>query len=180
MFVTAEDFEIPPYSIPNLADPQDETASDGTFEDFVEEQEELELRMLLGDTLYEEFVTNIESTDEWWAKLRDGGSYTYNEKSYKWKGMKDMLVPYIWFMWMRWLETKKTQEGASLAVTENGERVSLARELCFAYNEYAHKSGFSECRSVRNTLYGLLKSDPEHYATWEDCSEVEYINPWNI
>lgn len=179
MFVNEQDFEIPDFAIPNL---DDENASDGTFDDFCDEQEEGELRDLLGDSLYEQFVLGLAdvSPDAKWLVLRDGGSYTYGGKNYLWRGMKHLLKPFIWYAWMRDLEVKKSQVGANLALAENSEKVSLAPELCRKYNEYAYRSGFTLCRRYVSTLYGFLTANVGTYPDWDDQSEIEYINQFGI
>lgn len=180
MFTTAADFEIPPYAIPNIDTP--ETPDDDTFQDFVDEQEEAELRCLLGDVLYDQFIAGLavlpaEDIEVKWIRLRDGYTYSYGGKTRTYKGLRKLLKPYIWFMWMREEEIKKTAAGGSLAVAENSERVSLARELARGYNEYASLSGFVFCdKDEVNTLYGFLKAGVVDYPDWSDCSEIEYMN----
>lgn len=183
MFCTESDFELLPYNIPNLSDPLDENANDGTFEDYCDQVEAEVLEELLGLQLYEEFTLALAglTPDVWWTRLRDGYSYSEGDKTYTWKGMTWLLKPYVWFMWMRDNETKKTQEGGSVAVAENSERVSLAKELSMAYNDFAKRSGFVGCGNSKNSLYGFLASDKEHYGNWDSSgADIEYINHYNI
>ncbi len=54
MFVTASNFNIPPYDIPSL------TPGEGTtFAAFVNQEEERYLREVMGDQLYEAFIDGL-------------------------------------------------------------------------------------------------------------------------
>lgn len=54
MFVTQSDFDLIPYNLVNLPD-------DETFVDFINEQEEEHLRLLLGNLFYDALVVGIDS-----------------------------------------------------------------------------------------------------------------------
>lgn len=182
-FVATTDFELPPYAIPNLENPETE---DGSFGDIAGAYEAEELRDLLGPTLYDQFVAGLDVVSPAvpaakWLALRDGGTYSYRNTTMTWMGMKKLLIPLVYFMYMRDIEVKKTQAGGSLAEAENSERVSISKQLCISYNEYAHRSGFEGCRSYFNSLYGFLAVNKDiDYPDWNDCSEVEYINHYGI
>jgi len=52
MFVVATDFDLEPYSIPNLE-------SNNSFAAYVAEKEETALRQFFGNTLYDEFIVGL-------------------------------------------------------------------------------------------------------------------------
>lgn len=55
MFVTYSDFDIPPYDIPAL-----KTGDDTTFAHFITREEEKYLREVMGDQLYEAFISGLD------------------------------------------------------------------------------------------------------------------------
>ncbi len=60
MFVTAADFDLPPYNIPNLD-------KSNSFPDFVNQKEEEVLVQLFGRTLYNSFVSGYDALPDDWV-----------------------------------------------------------------------------------------------------------------
>jgi hypothetical protein len=153
MFVTAQDFDIPPYNLTNL----DKLGS--TFTTYVDRVEEEALRKVLGGSLYEQFkaglaVTPIEDIEERWIKLRDGDTYTYNDRNYSWIGMKKLLIPYVYQSWIGDTYLSPSGIGLVLPNAENATVVSPNDRICRAYNQYSSYVG-SSC-NMGDTLYGYL------------------------
>lgn len=69
MFVTAQQYDVAPYNIPNLDD-EDLLAA---FNSFVTQEEERMLRLLLGDMLYEAFVTSLAALPSPWVGNNNPG-----------------------------------------------------------------------------------------------------------
>ena len=136
MFIVAADFETPPYNLPNLND-------NTSFEDFVEEQEEEILRQLLGDSLYEAFIEGLEEDPipQRWIDLRDGKSYTYNDKTYKWKGIKKMLKPFIYSQWVRHDTDTATGVGIVVGNAENSQVINSSHRIAFSWNHFSRLAG---------------------------------------
>lgn len=177
MFVEATDFELEPYVIPNLEDP------DETLEDYADQEEAIILKQLMGSVLYEQFTLGLADLvpDQKWIDLRDGAAYTYGGTNYLYYGVKAFLRPYIWYRWTGDGEIKKAQSGGNLAVAENSEKVSLSMPLARAYNDFLSQTGFEHCdENTKNTLYGFLTAKEADYPDWVNESELEMINPWNI
>lgn len=59
MFVTAENFELDPYSLPNLV-------SDNSFFPYVEREEKSRLRKILGGLFYDAFIEGMEGLPSEW------------------------------------------------------------------------------------------------------------------
>jgi len=79
MFVTASDFNIPPYDLPNL----DKVAA--TFAAFIEQQEEKYLLEVLGDNLYTAFTDGL--VDDWVSTVATVINQEYAYGNDVWKAL---------------------------------------------------------------------------------------------
>lgn len=179
MFVTAEDFDLQPYNIPNLDKVEDNFAS------FIDREEEKRLRKLFGNMFYDAFVAglaalppqweqtitpdgydlndlvvngsniyksltadNVALTSDvasWevqaanrWLLLREGGAYLYYNRPQKWYGMKRLVTPLIYAMWVRYDVHRLTGMGVVASMkSENANTVGVAQTIVQAYNEYS-------------------------------------------
>lgn len=177
MFVVASDFDLPPYSIPNL----DKVPN--TFGPYVDQHEEEILISLLGASFYNSFIEGLEEDPipEKWSDLRDGADYIIDTHTYKWKGMKNMLVPFIYSEWLS--DTFDTLTGVGVVVgnPENSIARSPSARISRAWNQFAQTAGTympnyrsefqyglypdwayfdgQSCHDMRDTLYGYLKQN---------------------
>lgn len=145
--VTSDDFDILPYALPNLEEVQD------TFDEFVVEQQELILRKILGDSLFEAYEGGVDDEARY-TNLRDGEDYTYNGHTYKWKGLAALLKPYIFSQWLKYNADSVSEVGVVVAEVENSNGVSPAARIARAYNAFADLCG-NYC-DKEDTLYGYL------------------------
>lgn len=72
MFVTAEDFTVPPYNLPNLSEQSD------SFPDYVTRKEREVLSKIFGRTLYKEFIDAIGVLPAVWEQPEIGNGYSVN------------------------------------------------------------------------------------------------------
>jgi hypothetical protein len=160
MFLTAEDFNTPPFNLPQL----DEVAN--TFPDFVAGQEKDILTDLFGRLLYEDFAaavlasqleTNPVALPDRYVKLKDGDVYVYLNIEYKWVGVVKLLIPIIYARWIRDRVSYLTSLGGEVqAKTENSDVVTPSRRIASGENTFSKIAGNCYCR--RDTLYGYLSS----------------------
>lgn len=150
MFVTAQDFDTPPFQLANL----DKVSN--TFTDFVTEQEKEQLKKLLGKPLYDAFIEGLEdlTPEQRWIKLRDGDVYEYIDVEYEWFGMKSLLKPFIYSQWLRYTYQAHTGIGIIVPKAENSSVILPSAEIMRGVNKLSDIAG--NCRSVRNTLFGYL------------------------
>lgn len=162
MFVTASDFNTPPYDLPNLQ-------GNSTFDDFVDTQEEELLVDLLGRFLYDAFITGIdgieeEDIEERWIRLRDGYTYKHLNRTYHWYGLKKMLIPYIYSRWLEYNTEHTTGVGVIVANTENSTLTSPIFKIVRAWNEFVDMAvGNYEYGYGDNSLYGFLYNSEDTY-----------------
>lgn len=104
-----------------------------------------------------------------WLKLYAGERYTMSgTRSFNWKGMNTMLVPYIYSQWLN-----DTANGVNVTNTtaipkaENAEAVSPITTVCREFNNFSAIAGNS-C-DMKNTLYGYLYYSGETFL--EDVEE---------
>lgn len=149
MFVVKTDFDIQPYTIPNLS-------GNNNFLDYVEREEEDILKSLLGKSLYDAFIDGLDTDypEDRWVDLRDGADYIYLEKTYEWVGMKKMLIPYIFSMWLRDTFDNNSGIGVVVAKGENSKIINPGNRISRNFNEFSRIA--SNCKDQKNTLYGFL------------------------
>jgi hypothetical protein len=151
MFVTAADFNLIPYSIPNVE-------ANNSFQDYVDSAEKMVLESLLGISLYDAFVEglNTDYPEERWIDLRDGANYEIGVtlKKYRWVGMKKMLTPYIYQEWLSDTWDNHTGIGIVKGKGENAKVINPGRRIASAYHMFSTIAG-KHCER-RNTLYGFL------------------------
>ena len=185
MFCTAADFNLLPYSIPNLS----QVAN--TFQPYVDKKEAEMLKRLLGvalynaaiaghtalpplwangsydigdrvlylNDIYEAIADNVNkppdaNPDVWlfiesniWAPLGqgaiivwDGGTCGGVDQQIEWLGIKDMLIPYIFYCWLRDTWDNNSGIGIVQGKAENSEVIPPARRLVDAYNDFVLKA----------------------------------------
>lgn len=160
MFVEYTDVSKPPYQLPPI-EADDVT---GTFDPYVDEQERLCLIDLLGQKLYDDFITGLAGPpNPIWTNLAVGVEYEYQGKKYNWKGMDKMLTPFIYRAWSKdTLIDSLTNQGVQIAKVENAEVVSASRKMVKAQNDFATLAGYDRCQ-LFDTLYGYLYTSGETY-----------------
>jgi hypothetical protein len=157
MIVTVDDFDAIPFNLSSSVT----TAS--SFEDYIVEQEELELRRILGSNLFEAFKAGlaIVTPAQKWVDLKAGKTYQYLGKTYRWYGMKKALVPFIFSKWLKDTTQFPTDVAVVEATVENGKSVGPAIKIVKGYNTYSSLVG-EHCK-VKDTLYGYLLNSEATY-----------------
>lgn len=176
--LTTSDFLKIPYKIPSP-----ESLTD--LPDFIEAAETEALQDILGIKLYDDFKAGIEeeTPDDKWTDLRDGADYTIYSTLYRYKGLRDLLVPYVYAMWLRETYDKHTREGitVNLKATIQGvpatEAISPATRISRAFNAYSAKVG--DEGNMVNTLYGFMYQNRVDYEDWV-FTPPGTMNIWNI
>ena len=224
MFCTPDDFNLPPYAIPNL------NLVVNSFQAYVDKKEAEVLKRLLGVQLYyeaieghnalpdawakgpyiagdrvlylnsiyeaiidnENFPPDISPT-EWlfieannWAPLGGGaiivasaGTCGELNQQIEWLGMQDMLIPFIYYCWLRDNFDNFSGIGVVQGKAENAEVIAPARRLVDAYNEFAIKADTMHAFiTSSNTPDVVYENYP--YASSCGCSYPVYPGTINI
>lgn len=172
MFTTAADFNVIPYSIPNLAG----SGPINTFNTYVDEHEEDILKSLLGKTLYDAFIAGLDEDypEQRWVDLRDGATYVHQYKTYEWVGMKKMLKPFIFQSWLTDTFDNNSGIGVVVAKAENAKVINPGNRISRAYNEFSRIAGNPpECDAKLNTLYGYLNIEGAE-GTFDDSFDFSF------
>lgn len=163
MILDLTDFLDREYKIPNQNESRD-------LEAFIEKHEKEILKELLGYELFAELEAALESSAELedrWVDLRDGAEYTYNDKTYKWLGLVDLLKPAVYSRWINVGTYKFTNVGF---VQNNAQQQSATLEdmepfIVRAWNEFVLKVGYNYEQRF-GTLYGFMKANEADYDGW--------------
>lgn len=116
-----------------------------------------------------------------WLLIKNGSTYQYGGKNYRWAGMVDCLVPLIYSEWVEYGVAKLTKNGFVIPAMENNTSVDPRPYICRAWNDWCDKVG-GPC-GQRNSLYGYIWNtelstpgtfDDTFDATFEDFED--YLN----
>jgi len=158
--------------------------SDPTISEYIQKAESEALDMVLGVTLHEELKTALQGTPaQKWIDLVDGKLYTYQGVEYRYKGLRDLLVPYVYALWLR--DTFDTHAREGVFVNNNATiqgnpattSISPSTRISRAYNTFSEKVGGPHC--MEGTLYGFLHVHKSDYPSWV-FSPPGTMNIWNI
>lgn len=121
--------------------------------------------------------------DNKWLKLREGFTYTDNGKVYRYGGLKELLVPYIYSEYIRKNFVNVAKLGVNQPKTENSTVVGPADEIVRAYNEFVRLLGKSYFGySSVNTFYGFYWINRADYTDlcFDDECQILPINTFGI
>jgi hypothetical protein len=177
---------------------------ENNFEEFIAGAQKEILIDLLSINLYNKFEEGLDATppiDERWEKLLNGTTYKISYVTYRWKGMKELLVPAIYAKYYREIVYQFNGITASQAKSENSELINPAHKIVNAYNKFSEIAGYGFLSGEQgffstleeNTLFGYLYWSGSTYLAdiAPDYSSIESymynnyevpqpINTWNI
>ncbi len=167
MIIDPVHFNERPYKVPNQEESRD-------FSAFIEQAEDDIARMLLGHELWDEFnaaVNESGSLDDPTRDLLDGAYYTYNEKTYQYKGWVDLVRPVIFSLWLPNSTYKLTNIGY-VENTPTDKSTLIVDQYQFqidVWNKFIEKVGYSAMWGHHhlNSFYGFMKANEDNYPTWE-------------
>lgn len=166
MIIDVTDFNDRPYKVPNQEESRD-------FQAFIEMKEEELGRMILGNALFEEFRDALEGSapiDSIWDGLRDGASYDYQGRTYRYKGWVDMFRDGIFSEWLPNLTYKLTNVGFIENATPQQAKL-LEDQYPFQvhyWNKFVSKVGYQHGYgySCKDSFYGFMKANSSDYPSW--------------
>lgn len=166
MILTPSDFDARPYKVPNQAE-------SGDFGSFIDAQERELARGLLGVELAELFFQAVETSgavEQRFEDLRDGGTYTYQGKTYLYAGWVDLIRPAVYSLWQPQGTWKFTNIGW---VENNAPQQSKLIEDQYPFhvvywNEFCRKVGVSPSQKYLyvNSFYGWMTANQEDFPEW--------------
>ena len=181
-FVRPEDFHDIPYLIPD----QEENA--GNFTAFINAEKTKVLKKIFGLALYTQlqdaWQADPEPTSGIWFDLASVSGpllYEFADVQYEYKGLRSLLVPYIYSRWCKENMSKLTHSGFVTAVQDENQLISGADRIVKAYNAFIEELN-GGCDEVENTLYGFLQANLDDYGTdwvitWE---RWKFMNSFGI
>lgn len=175
MIIAVSDFVNRPYKLPNEPESPD-------FEDFIEAvEEEIAIKYLLGVELWEAFNDEVNSSgsgvpSDFFAKLRDGSTYTYSGILYKYNGWVDLIRPALYSNWQpegtyKFTNVGWTRNKANSAPQGYNQSELIEDQYQFHvkhWNDFASKVGCNgrNCYNRKNTFYGFMKSEEGNFDDW--------------
>ncbi len=120
--------------------------------------------------------------DNKWLKLKNGAEYEHESKTYQWRGMTWLLIPYIYSQWLEANADSFTGSGVVTDANENSQVGSPLVRICNSYNDFARRSGVTEnpgYYTMVDSLYGFLYVEEDNYEDWL-WESPETINPFDL
>lgn len=164
MIISFSDFQDRPYRIPNKNESKDFTTI------LAEEEERLAISFLLGQELWD--LVNSGSTGETdpYSKIISGDDYTYNSKTYHYKGWVDLVRPALFAHWIPLTTDKLTNVGF---VVNYAQEKSSNMEDPYPYvvkhwNEFVLKVGRTPGYgyNYRGSFYGYMNANRTLFPEW--------------
>jgi hypothetical protein len=121
----------------------------------------------------------LNSEDDGWLILKNGSNYYFGVHEYEWVGLKKMLIPYIFSMYLRDTFDNNSGIGVVIAKGENSKVINPSKRIARAYNVFSHYAG--RCGFKKDTLYGFLSQEGEAGTfdyTFDDSFQTfgQYLN----
>jgi hypothetical protein len=124
--------------------------------------------------------TLIEENNRW-LLLKNGNSYHFNGKTWRWRGMNAAIKPLVYAEWVEFGINNLTVNGFVSPKMENNYNVDSSPYICRQWNEWAKMIG-GPCNR-KNSLYGYLRAvDLSSPGTFDDTFDdsftgfVDYLN----
>jgi hypothetical protein len=152
------DFDDMPYNLDGL-----DTVKN-SFEDFCTHIMKLWISKTFGylffKTMDTELAKSEEEIGEQWKNLRDGAEYDESKK--EWAGLKSLLIPIVYYEWVRETIARISPNGRIVTRNENSELADQSIYLSRAYNEFS-----DHCSS----MYAYITENED------DFPEITFTDP---
>lgn len=119
--------------------------------------------------------------DNRWLLVKNGDSYEYAGKPFKWRGIKAAVKPLVYANWVEYGFAKLTQNGFVVPKMENNLISDPGQYICRQWNEWCKQIG-GPCQQM-NSLYGYLQAtELSNPGTFDDTFDdtftgfVDYLN----
>jgi len=138
-----------------------------TFNDFITDEQYDILIDMLGAELYNDFNTN--PTEAKWTNLQDGITYTdYNGYFQNWRGLKVLLVPYVYSKFTLENYKKQVQSGLVKPNFENAEPLNERERKEVAYKAW------NEFVKIWDECFNFLYTNNSIYVDFECFFKQKY------
>lgn len=104
---------------------------------FIDKYERLLLIDALGVTLYDQLQADLPGLSiQKWKDLVNGKNYTINSKTYRWDGLKNILVPFIFTHYLRDDQSTYTTTGTVKVKAANADNYNPTPKYIKAFNTF--------------------------------------------
>jgi len=112
-----------------------------TIQSYINKEEPIILRKILGYALYIEFVTALAGTpDQEWIDLRDGVEYTDSSGNLqKYDGIFLIITDHVFNAIVSDLQTEATDGGVKVPLTDNADGISPRYKQRYAQNDMVNR-----------------------------------------
>lgn len=148
------------------------------FDQILQKSQKDFLKDLLGYRMYRDLVLNYDSavTNDFWYYLINGTTYTYNDESYIYPGVKTALMRHSYYDWQRWNADQLTSSGGIKQSYKEATKIIPADKMVTAINEMVDMVISSD--AYEPTIYHFI--DTQYTGDNWDYKGFEKINQYNL
>lgn len=200
-YVIDDTFFIREFAVPNTDEPDSAALKELNF--FIDERCRLLLSQRLGlegftefDSLLEDGILPENAPEKWVRLVYGADPYEIDGVNYKWNGLiretgsykYSMLVPYVYYFWLRANSSYMTGVGDAKAKAKNAVAVNPTQRLVTSWNRFVkeHNGGYF-LNPIANVYhvgipqveghYNLGLSDPSDISLVQFLSQNEDVYP---
>lgn len=159
--------EITDFSNPMLVYAKTTGATDTYFDEVVQRYQKKILLDILGRQLYNEFDAAYTAglvADTFWYRFYNGYDYTVDSVEYKYLGIKEVLVGFIFYYWMASKKSTLSEDGHTIADYEESSKYMPQELMEEAWNDAVDVISNNEHNSP--TVYHFIDNNYDGSGTW--------------
>lgn len=111
----------------------------------------------------------LDHADDKWLLLKNGSDYVYRNITYRYSGLKPLMVPYIYSRWTEVKADRNVGVGVVKSKAENSDVVSSSDRISSSWQTFARLVGvvrLDEQFDPRNSLAGFIFVSSTLYDDW--------------
>jgi hypothetical protein len=138
------------------------------FNVFIREAQDFDLKPLFREEFYIDLVEGRESDP--FLNLINGGNYTYNDREYRHRGIKDVLSYFAYARFILKSDYVSNSHGFSKKTTPHSEPINL-EERRNMYYKYRKDANF-----ILEDVIKFIERNISDFPTWREDNECEPSN----
>lgn len=131
------------------------------FNKFITEAQDFDLKKLMCEEFYYDLMTNKD--DEPYLKLIQGGDYQYNDRTYSFRGLEDVIAYFTYARFVLECNYNSTSHGYTIKKTPHSEPVPLEekRSMYYKYKKDAN--------TLMDDVVKFIERTISDFPTWNYC-----------
>jgi hypothetical protein len=165
------------FSNPMLVYAKTSGATDTYFDEVVQRYQKKILLDILGRQLYNEFDVAYKAglTDDFWNRFYNGYDYTVDSVEYKYLGIKEVLVGFIFYYWMASKKSTLAEDGHTIADYQESSKYLPQELMEESWNDAVDVVNSNDLYAP--TVYHFIDNNYDGDGSWI-FTEIDKISMW--